>query len=60
MDTPKPAFDGNIEWGEVFAALKDIDYKGELMFEVSRATAEDVLRKTAAFPKTFVERYDGP
>ena len=56
----KPAFDGNIEWGEVFAALKDIDYKGELMFEVSHATAEDVLRKTAAFPKTLVERYDGP
>ena len=53
----KPAFDGNIEWGEVFAALKDIDYKGELMFEVSQATADDVLRKTAAFPKTFVERY---
>ena len=53
-------FNGSIEWGEVFAALKDIDYKGELMFEATHPTAEEVLRKTGAFPKTFVERYGSP
>ena len=59
-------FDGNIHWGEVFAALKDIDYKGTFMFEVSPFRKQsingdippkEVLRKVAAFPKTFVERY---
>ena len=59
-------FDGNIHWGEVFAALKDIDYKGTFMFEVGpfrkkyingNIPPEEVLRKVAAFPVKYVERY---
>ena len=52
--------DGKIQWGEVFAAFKDIDYKGEFMFEAKNPTLEEVLQKTAAFPKTFVQRYGRP
>ena len=52
-----PPFDGNIQWGEIFAAFKDINYEGVFMFEATSPTPEEVLRKTAAFPKTFVERY---
>ncbi len=55
--------DGSIEWAEVFAALKDIDYRGVLMFEADhppdrRELAPDyVLGKVGAFPEAFVERY---
>ena len=55
--------DGDIEWGEIFGAFRDIDYKGQLMFESAwRDTArtldpEYVLARTAAFPRSFVERY---
>ena len=53
-----PPFDGTVEWGEIFAALRDIDYAGEYMFEaVARVSLEDTLAKTAAFPAGFVERY---
>ena len=53
-----PPFDGTVEWGEIFAALRDIDYAGEYMFEaVGRISLDDVLRKTAAFPKEFIKRY---
>ncbi len=49
---------GIIEWGEVFAALKDIDYRGELVFEDGRGeNPEEWLRMTAAFPQVFVRRY---
>ena len=50
--------DGIVEWGEIFAALKDIDYKGELVFEDGRGeNPEEWTRMTAAFPQTFVQRY---
>ena len=52
--------DGIIEWGEIFAALKDIDYKGELVFEDGRGeNPEEWIRMTAAFPKAFIQRYGG-
>jgi sugar phosphate isomerase/epimerase len=50
--------DGIIEWGEIFAALKDIDYRGELVFEDGRGeTPEEWIRMTAAFPQAFVQHY---
>jgi sugar phosphate isomerase/epimerase len=50
--------DGIIEWGEVFAALKDVGYKGELLFEDGRGeNPEEWAQMTAAFPKNFVRRY---
>lgn len=57
--------DGSIRWAEVFAAFKDIDYQGVLMFEAiyppqGREPSPDyVLGKVASFPKAFVERYVG-
>jgi sugar phosphate isomerase/epimerase len=59
-------FAGHVHWGEVFAALKDIGYEGTFMFEPGPfrkkyingdVPPEELLRKVAAFPKTFVERY---
>ena len=53
-----PPFDGNVQWSEIFSALQDIGYTGELMFEAGpRVSFEDTLKKTAAFPKEFVLRY---
>jgi sugar phosphate isomerase/epimerase len=53
-----PPFDGAIEWGEIFLALKDIDYKGWYMFEcMSRISPEDTLKKVAAFPGNFAAKY---
>ena len=55
--------DGDIQWAEVFAAFKDIDYQGVFMFEAAyppgtRELSPDyVLGKTASFPQAFVERY---
>lgn len=55
--------DGNLQWAEVFGALKDIDYQGEFMFEAlltpegSMDRPEYVLAKTAAFPQSFAEKY---
>ena len=50
--------DGIIEWGEIFAALQDINYGGELVFEDGRGeNPEEWIRMTAAFPKVFVRRY---
>ena len=55
--------DGDIEWGEIFEAFRDIDYAGMFMFESAwRDTArtldpEYVLARTAAFPRSFAERY---
>ncbi len=55
--------DGNLEWAEVFGALKDIDYQGEFMFEAMLTTEggldqpDYVLAKTAAFPQAFAARY---
>ena len=55
-----PPFDGKIQWDEIFQALCDINYTGELMFEAgSRVSIEDTLEKTAAFPEEFVKRYRG-
>jgi sugar phosphate isomerase/epimerase len=53
-----PPFDGNIQWGEIFSALRDVGYTGELMFEAGpRVSFEDTLKKTAAFPNEFAVRY---
>ena len=49
---------GIVEWGEVFAALRDINYKGELVFEDGRGeNPEEWVRMTGEFPHTFVQRY---
>ena len=59
-------FLGNIQWEEVFAALADTAYAGAYMFEVGPYRKKyvngdippsEVLRRTAAFPATFAERY---
>ena len=55
--------DGNLEWAEVFGALRDIDYQGQFMFEAlltpegTMDRPEYVLAKTAAFPQAFAARY---
>jgi sugar phosphate isomerase/epimerase len=52
--------DGIIEWGEVFAGLKAIDYKGVFLFEDGRGeNPKEWTRLAAAFPENFVARY-GP
>ena len=55
--------DGNLQWAEVFGALKDIDYQGQFMFEAlftpegSMDRPEYVLAKTAEFPQAFADKY---
>jgi len=50
--------DGIIEWGEVFAAIKAINYRGVFLFEDGRGEEpEQWIRQTAAFPKNFIARY---
>ena len=56
--------DGVIQWGEVFAAFRDIEYQGMFTFEAIREGAEKgkyapeyILSKTAEFPEAFVRRY---
>lgn len=50
-----------IEWGEIFAALKEIGYSGELVFEDGRGEdPEQWTRLTAAFPQAFVRKYGQP
>lgn len=57
--------EGKIEWGEIFAAFREMDYHGVFMFEAAYPAQprephpEYVLAKTAAFPKAFVKRYGG-
>ena len=49
---------GIVEWGEIFAALKDIGYREELIFEDGRGeNPEEWVRMTGAFPQAFVKRY---
>ncbi|MFC1525606.1 sugar phosphate isomerase/epimerase family protein [Candidatus Latescibacterota bacterium] len=53
--------DGIIEWGEVFAALREIGYSGELVFEDGRGEdPEQWTRMTAEFPQAFVRKYGTP
>jgi len=53
--------DGIVEWGEVFAALKEIGYSGELIFEDGRGEdPEQWTRMTAAFPQAFIQKYGQP
>jgi sugar phosphate isomerase/epimerase len=50
--------DGIIEWGEVFAALKAINYPGLFLFEDGRGEEPgEWVRLAAEFPKNFVARY---
>jgi sugar phosphate isomerase/epimerase len=50
--------DGIIEWGEVFAAIKAIDYRGIFLFEDGRGeNPEQWVRLAGAFPRNFVARY---
>ncbi len=50
--------DGIIEWGEVFTALKAINYRGIFLFEDGRGEEpEQWVRLAAAFPKNYVARY---
>jgi len=53
-----PPFDGNVRWDEVWLALQEVGYTGEIMFEaIARGSVHNVLNKTAAFPEEFVKRY---
>jgi sugar phosphate isomerase/epimerase len=50
--------DGIIEWGEVFAALKAINYRGVFLFEDGRGEQpEQWVRLAATFPQNFAARY---
>ena len=50
--------DGIIEWGEVFAAIKAINYRGVFLFKDGRGeNPEQWVRLAAAFPENFVARY---
>ena len=50
--------DGIIEWGEVFTALKAIDYSGVFLFEDGRGEEpEQWVRLAAEFPNNFIARY---
>ena len=50
--------DGIIEWGEVFAALKAVDYRGIFLFEDGRGeNPEQWVRLAGEFPANFVARY---
>lgn len=51
-----PPFDGDIQWDEVFAALADIEYSGEFMFEALFPNTDEILDKVARFPATFAQR----
>ncbi|MGA1198948.1 MAG: sugar phosphate isomerase/epimerase family protein [Candidatus Latescibacterota bacterium] len=49
---------GIIEWGEVFAALSDINYASDFVFEDGRGEDPDEwIQHTADFPTAFLERY---
>jgi sugar phosphate isomerase/epimerase len=50
--------DGLIEWGEVFAGLRDAGYQGVLLFEDGRGeNPAEWVQAVGAFPRAFVERY---
>ncbi|UCE46469.1 MAG: sugar phosphate isomerase/epimerase [Phycisphaerales bacterium] len=50
--------DGIIEWGEVFTAIKNIDYRGVFLFEDGRGeNPEQWVRLAGEFPRNFVARY---
>ena len=50
--------DGIIEWGEVFAALKAVEYRGTFLFEDGRGeNPEQWVSLAGEFPRNFVERY---
>ena len=52
--------DGIIEWGEVFTALKAIDYRGIFLFEDGRGeNPEQWVRLAGEFPRNFVALYSG-
>lgn len=54
----RPPWEGEIEWGDLFASLDAIDYQGALMFEsLPLISPEDTLAKVGAFPEEFVRRY---
>lgn len=49
---------GIIEWGEVFAALHDINYTSDFIFEDGRGEDPDEwIQHTADFPSAFTEKY---
>ena len=49
---------GIIQWGEVFAGLKAIDYRGTFLFEDGRGeNPEEWVRLAAEFPQNFAARY---
>ena len=49
---------GIIEWGEVFAALHDVNYTGDFVFEDGRGEDPDEwIQHTANFPTAFIEKY---
>lgn len=50
--------DGIIEWGEVFTALRAIDYRGVFLFEDGRGEEpEQWIGLAAEFPNNFIARY---
>jgi len=51
--------DGIVEWGEVVAGLKEIGYRGTLVFEDGRGeNPEEWVRATGEFPGKFAARYE--
>ena len=49
---------GIIEWGDVFDALREIEYEGSFLFEDGRGEdPEGWIRATGAFPEVFADRY---
>jgi sugar phosphate isomerase/epimerase len=50
--------EGIIEWDQIFAGLKDVDYRGVFLFEDGRGdNAEEWVRAVGEFPRKFIERY---
>jgi len=51
-----PPFEGDVRWGEIFAALKEIQYGGAFVFEVGQAYfRSDALRKIGEAPARLAE-----
>ncbi len=58
-DDHLPPMDGGVKWLEIFSALREIQYKGVLMFEsIITDQHQGVLEKIAAFPQNFMGRYN--
>ena len=46
-------FTGHVRWRSLFAALAEVDYSGELMFEAMFPSTEEVISWTADVPRAL-------